>query len=588
MNPLAGNPLRSRSDLQRAVVDLVRPMLAHLTRESWIHPAAHGATYTLPGRGVEGFARPLWGLAPLAAGGGRFDHWDQYVRGITAGVDPDSPGFWGYGIDHDQRFVECASLGTALCLAPKQVWEPLSPRAKENLERWLLHINQHTVPPNNWHFFRVLANLGLSRVGARHDRQAVERDFEMIESMYCGDGWYKDGLGPRFDYYTAFALHFYALIYAKVAEADDPERAARFRERAALFARDFRHWFCDDGRALPFGRSQTYRFAQASFWGALAFAGVEALPWGQIKALALRHLRWWATQPIFASDGTLPVGYAYPNLIMSEPYNGPGAPYWAMKFFLPLALPESHPFWQAEETQPPRQAVHKMKLAGMIACHDAATDHLVVLSSGQACGQHVGNMPEKYLKFAYSSHMGFCITRSPYDSFADSMLSLSDDGVHWRMRDKVEAVDLRDGELWSRWWPFSDVEIETRLIPAGAWHVRVHRIRTGRKLWSCEGGFSLSPAGGYALPEKGDVGPGVAVARSADGLSGIRDLDGRRTGVHSPLLANVNLQHPVVIVPALTCELPPGEHVLTCGVTASPSAAAGAAAWASPPERPAS
>jgi len=38
---------------------------------------------------------------------------------------------------------------------------------------------------------------------------------------------------------------------------------------------------------------------------------------------------------------------------MAEQYNSPGSPYRALKFFLPLALPDSHPFWQAAESPLP-------------------------------------------------------------------------------------------------------------------------------------------------------------------------------------------------------------------------------------------
>jgi hypothetical protein len=112
----------------------------------------------------------------------------------------------------------------------------------------------------------------------------------------------------------------------------------------------------------------TYRFAMAGFWGALAFADVEALPWGTIKGYYLRHLRWWADKPIAHRDGILSVGYCYPNLLMSESYSAAGSPYWAFKVFLPLALPESHPFWQAEESPatPPWPRPVPLKHPGMV------------------------------------------------------------------------------------------------------------------------------------------------------------------------------------------------------------------------------
>lgn len=76
------------------------------------------------------------------------------------------------------------------------------------------------------------------------------------------------------------------------------------------------------GRAIPFGRSLTYRFAMSSFWGALAFADVELpapLTWGVVKGLQLRNIRYWARQPgAYYPDRTLTIGYCYPNHNMTE------------------------------------------------------------------------------------------------------------------------------------------------------------------------------------------------------------------------------------------------------------------------------
>lgn len=59
-----------------------------------------------------------------------------------------------------------------------------------------------------------------------------------------------------------------------------------------------------------------------SFWGALAYAGVdlpEPLTWGMVKGIVLRHLRYWQTQPdIWSSSGTLTIGYSYPNMYVSS------------------------------------------------------------------------------------------------------------------------------------------------------------------------------------------------------------------------------------------------------------------------------
>jgi hypothetical protein len=386
-------------------------------------------------------------------------------------------------------------------------------------------------------------------------------------------------------------MHFNWLIYARYAAEMDPERAQSLKERAAAFAQDFVHWFAADGAALPFGRSLTYRFAQGAFWGGLALADVEARPWGVVKGLALRHLRWWSQQPIFAPDGTLTIGYAYPNLNMAEQYNAPGSPYWAMKFFLPLAVPDSHPFWQAEEMPPPElPAVQHRPHPHMIFYRDAAGRNVTALTSGQhePWIRHAG---EKYAKFAYSTVFGFSVPggrRGLTQAAADSMLALSDDGEFYRVRERTIEAAYENGALWSRWRPMPGVEVETWLIPAPPWHIRVHHLRTERSLWSSEGGFALDRTGDFPAAHAGieEAGHGFALAQYPAGACGLRDLFGQRDGRVIRVDPNTNLIAPRTVLPSLVAQHDPGETWLACAVLALVDTGGLAETWAQVPELP--
>lgn len=128
---------------------------------------------------------------------------------------------------------------------------------------------------------------------------------------------------PEMDYYSSsFAIQLLQLIYAKLAVDEDPERAQEFKKRAQMVALDLFHYFDDEGRAIPYGRSVGYRFAMVSFWGALAYADVdlpEPLTWGMVKGVVVRHLRWWQTQhDMWTPSGTLSIGYSYPNMYVSN------------------------------------------------------------------------------------------------------------------------------------------------------------------------------------------------------------------------------------------------------------------------------
>jgi len=593
--PFADNPLNSHADLQA----IVRLLFAPLTRR--FSPGAArvklgftGALFSDTAAELEGFSRPLWGIVPLVAGGGSFDHWDLYRRGLTNGSDPDHPEYWGRAIGRDQRLVEMAALGFALALVPQHVWEPLTAKAREQLVRWLLQINAVEVVDNNWLFFQVLVNLGLAQVGAEHDPVAMHRVLDRLETFYLDAGWYTDGPRPQLDYYIPFGMHFYGLLYAKLAASHDPQRAERFRDRAATFAQDFVHWFAADGAALPFGRSLTYRFAQGSFWGALAFADVEALPWGVTKGLALRHLRWWSQRPIYQPDGTLSIGYAYPNLLMAEQYNSPCSPYWAFKFFLPLALSPTHPFWQADEAPlPDMPTLHVQPHPGMILCRDWQGAHVVALSSGQH-NMWARHGAEKYAKFAYSTAFGFSVPSGRYgleQGAHDSMLAVSDDELHFRVREVPLVARTEQDMLYSSWQPWPDVEIETWLLPAWPWHIRVHHIRSGRKLWTAEGGWALDRTGddAHETPMHISTGPAAALAMLPAGWSGVRDLQTERIGVVVHADPNTNILNPRTLIPTLTATREAGEYWLVCAVLGMPGSDLQDAQqiWDAPPAVPA-
>ena len=135
---------------------------------------------------------------------------------------------------------------------------------------------------------------------------------------------------------------------------DAPERCKKYMDRAMAFGKNFAYWFAEDGSAVPYGRSQTYRFAQASFYSACVMAHIEPIPLSLMKGIILRHLNKWLEKPIFDHDGILTIGYGYPNLTMAESYNAPGSPYWALKLFACLAVPGNDEFWNVESEPLPR------------------------------------------------------------------------------------------------------------------------------------------------------------------------------------------------------------------------------------------
>lgn len=586
-NPLFNNPLRGRDDLAKAVIDLFEPLLPFFSPGgARVRLSATGAIFDFPAAELEGFARPLWGIVPLAAGGYEFPYWDLYRRGLANGTNPEHPEYWGDVSDRNQRLVELAAIGFALAMVPQHIWEPLTGQEKQGVAAYLLAARECEFVDNNWKFFRVLIDLGLERAGIDFDAAKTVAYLDELEAFDIGNGWYRDGPVRRVDHYVPFAMHFYGLIYTVLANGDD-ERKGRLLERSRRFASDIRHWFGPDGAALAFGRSQTYRFAAGGFWGALAFANLEALPWPQIKGYAMRHIRWWSRLPICDRDGILSIGYGYPNLLMSESYNSPCSPYWALKFFLPLALGDDHPFWAADEGEhEPLSEPVPLSQPGMVAFQTPG--NVVVLSSGQQHDKMRGAQ-EKYAKFVYSTRYAFNIEADDRHFAAasfDGMLGLSDDGVHFRTREAMDEALIAEDCLYSRWRPWRDVTVETWLIPKAPWHIRLHRITTPHRLDTSEGGFAIKRADFNR--DTSDVDDARAICYGRSDISAIMDLSSHapRTGGAHQAIANTNLIHPRTLVPQLRGSIAAGQTVLVTAAIALPTTAETEAAIGTVPEAP--
>lgn len=91
------NPLRTREDLQRACTSLLDPLELYTSPNGARIKLGYTAThYDDIAAQLEGFARPLWGLASLLHGGGDYPGHERWTRGFAAGTDPNSDEFWGF------------------------------------------------------------------------------------------------------------------------------------------------------------------------------------------------------------------------------------------------------------------------------------------------------------------------------------------------------------------------------------------------------------------------------------------------------------------------------------------------------------
>jgi Uncharacterized protein conserved in bacteria (DUF2264) len=354
-----------------------------------------------------------------------------------------------------------------------------------------------------------------------------------------------------------------------------------------------------------------------AFWAAVAMAEIDLpVPFtpGVVKGLLLRHLRAWTKYAdIFYPDGTLNIGFVYSNMYMCEDYNSPQSPYWCMKAFVMLALPEDNSFWFCEEEQLPstNQAASGSDLQVKLLQHPKhilvdSGNHHFLLSSGQYCGWPLKATEAKYCKFAYSSTFGFSVPTGPLiqQMAPDSTLALSiDNGETWRVRwrseeTSVSYVTVKQGKqdlgeqipsLVNIWYPSkaSKIKVTTTLIPPtkrwADWHIRVHRVEMKsnalHSVAAVEGGFALygqkskdgrpltplnwdlqSPATNEEISDEGvlENGPSALILSEA-GASGIRHIFGpnitQAKGVILKPDSNTNLMVSRTLMPTIQQKL---------------------------------
>lgn len=560
--PVTHNPIQTRNDVISLLTDILEPCQDHLTmNDGGLFIGNSSAHYSSRVALFEGWSRLLWGIVPMEAGGHAWKGTKRFVRALAECTDPASPGYWGDIVDSDQRMVELASISLGLMTAPDIFWDPLDGEAKNRLNRWMTSINGKKMSDNNWKFFRIFVNVAMEKVGMPYDEEQLEIDLQFVESLYTDDGWYRDNV--PFDGYNPWGFHFYSMVYYREMKDKDPQRCQRFRDRAFAFARQYQYCFTKEGNCVPYGRSLTYRFASVCFFSACAFAGLEVLPWGVMKGIVLRSLRWWIAQPIFTTDGLLSIGYSYPSLLVADNYNAPGSPYWGLKVFLMLSLSEDHPFWKNKES--PLPALERTKLLKMprsIAQRTESGD-VVLLNAGQYPTFDMNHAAEKYAKFAYSATYGFSCSLSNYgfpNLGCDNMLFFSEGDGYWRQRREVDDVVLSDSMVRSTWHPYADVSVTTWIIPFEDWHITIHRIETPRPLETKEGGFAILHYKGQEMEPKVELLPdGVQLPW---GVSIIKDLMDQRTFEVVTPKPNLNLTQSTTLVPVLCGVVHPGTSYL--------------------------
>ncbi len=548
---------------------LKQHMGAFLPQQAALAACPQRAHYDEGAQNLEGVARMLWGAVPLAA-----DEPELLVSlrdAVVNGVDPEHPAYWGTPTDFNQRCVEMSAVAFAIVEQETLFFRELPELTKRHLVKWLQSATYIQIPNNNWHFFRILILMALRHIGAVFDADVLKRDLREIDSMYLGEGWYRDGRSGCTDYYNPFAFHYYGLVFARwvnlVADFHTPwliENGQLFIHRAALFAKSFSVWTDQDGASIAYGRSMTYRFAGAGVWSELACYSTSlsnvGLSVADMKTLWTKTLAWWGTQPII-SDGLLSIGYRYPNLIASEIYNSPMSPLLTLKGFAALRLAENHPFWQAETNNCLQQddLICLEKNRQITVRHQGAS----YLLSGAPSAAELRNSHDKYLKFAYSSAHGFGVEAVRWIEqgfIGDNVMACQHPmSGEWHFRREFLSSELVDGRLITMWQPFADVSVTTTQWFEDGREWREHRIESQTAFEFILSGYAVDAwVKCIGTPAEMET----ALIHGSQYVSGLKLVSGE--GKHSvmPCAPNTNLLFAQAAVPVIFGTVPAGNHTL--------------------------
>ncbi|GAA3539398.1 DUF2264 domain-containing protein [Kribbella ginsengisoli] len=507
---------------------------------------------------LEGFARSFMLAAFRIAGVrgvGCEKLIERYARGVANGANPDHPEAWLRLTPRSQQMVEAAAIAVALHESREWIWDRLDTRSQEHVAEWLGGFIGSTTHDNNWRLFQVVSEQFLASVGAPYSQEDIDGGLDRIEDWYVGDGWYSDGDGQNFDNYIGWAMHLYPGLWTRMAAATPgaqyDDRLKVYRERLALFLEDAVHLVGNDGAPVYQGRSLTYRMAAATPYWMGQILDASPLTPGQTRRLCSGIARHFVQHGVPDERGLLTLGWYDTFLPTTQPYSGPGSPYWASKGFIGLLLPPEHPVWSdPEETVPLDEAdqVRAMPAPGWLV-HASRHDQVVKLINhgadhappAEPDGVEPAADPH-YDRLAYANHAGPEISDAASLQRVDNLTSLVDQHGKSSYRGRIRrlGVGTRTAASWNNAWLGSDGPwaIETASVVHGGWEIRCSLVDGPAGVLVRSGGYAVA---GQTLPTATvGEGPAWASARNSDGLmAAVANLHGYdEAGVHRDLGAN--------------------------------------------------
>ncbi len=268
--------------------------------------------------------------------------------------------FYHSSIDH-QIIVEMANCALAFIRAP-HLWNSLHPLIKNNILNIMYYsITKFKPHMNNWLLFEALIEIFLYKNNKIKVLNKTLFNLRIIESLYVGDGWYKDGAIFHMDFYNSYViLPFLITIYNELYIINYQNQNIVYKNlyNKTLLKIQRQSEFLErligpDGSFPIFGRSAVYR--TAIFHALVTNVYISELPntlsYGQVRAglnAVIQNMFQNKKIKIVDEYGFLTYGFSGFQPEMADEYSNSGSIYFALLIFMPLGLDENHIFWSSD------------------------------------------------------------------------------------------------------------------------------------------------------------------------------------------------------------------------------------------------
>lgn len=315
---------------------------------------------------LEAFGRLLAGMAPwLALGPDNSAEGKLRAKYIQLSriclhnaTDPESPDFMNFN-KGAQPVVDAAFLAQALLRAPKQLWEPLDSKTKDNVIAALKSTRVIKPFDNNWLLFSAMVEAAILKFTGTCEMAPVEKAIKSHLKWYVGDGTYGDGPVYHWDYYNSYVIQPMLLEVLHTFTEADVDNKAHFEDiyqltlkRARRYAYIQESLISPTGTYPPLGRSLAYRFGAFQLLSKIAL--MEKLPKDvkpqEVRAALYTVIKRQLSAPgTFDKNGWLQIGMVGHQRGIAEGYISTGSLYLCSEAFLILGLPPENVFWQGPD-----------------------------------------------------------------------------------------------------------------------------------------------------------------------------------------------------------------------------------------------